>query len=86
MLACKGMAFLIRECCKAALFIYLSLATTYMRSQRSEDRMNIVMKNSEIHFFLIHENFKIILIVAKLNAVQYNVPEQCSRRIYYDCQ
>ena len=27
MLACKGMAFLVSECCKAALFIYLSLAT-----------------------------------------------------------
>lgn len=29
-LACKGMAFVIRECCEATLFIYLSLATTYI--------------------------------------------------------
>jgi hypothetical protein len=31
-LACKGMAFVIRECCKATLFIYLSLATTYIET------------------------------------------------------
>lgn len=31
-LACKGMAFVIRECCEATLFIYLSLATTYIET------------------------------------------------------